>query len=142
MNSNQEVSDAIELEPSKSLFQRLGIKWSWIHHKTCHCKHRHGCIENILVHTVKCFLYAFCAKSAINTLLYLSKLAKNKISIKELLGIFFNKENLQLTGFISTLTFVLKTFICLSRRIGNKDDWKTPTFDGCLAGFEYILYIT
>jgi len=137
-----EFSEFPEKQDKKtSIFQFLTPHCPSIHSRTEFCSHDHGCLENILVNTVKCFFYGYSAKTVINLILYLSKFAKNKIKFKDLIGIFTNKDNFQLPVFISTLTFLLKSLICLSRRIRKKEDWKTPAYAGAVAGYLSLFFL-
>jgi hypothetical protein len=119
----------------KSILQSLGITHHLVHHKTEFCRHEVGCIENVLWDSLKCFGYGYSAKTLINLLLYLSKIAKNKFNPKDIITIFAAKENFQLPAFISTLTLLFKGVICLSRRFRTVEDWKTPALAGALAGY-------
>lgn len=95
--------------------------------RTCLCKHKFGCYENVMFGFYHTFVTSLAVKFLINNIGHifsLKRLLKNITSLKS------NKDNFRFAFFLAIMNATYKLFLCILRRIVKNDKICAP-----IAGF-------
>ena len=109
----------------------------YLMNKTSFCRHDFGCLENVLSGTFNSLVLSYILSVGINFL----SLVPFKRRYGEFILSLFKLESYRMCGFITTYTFILKTSLCILRKIRNKDDQYNNFISGALAGFFAIGFL-
>lgn len=105
--------------------------------KTPFCRHDYGCLENVVSGTLNSLVLSYILSVGINFL----SLVPFKRKYNEFIWSLFRFQSLRMCGFITSYTFVLKSTLCLLRKIREKDDHVNNFISGAAAGFLAIGFL-
>ena len=104
----------MQQEKIRTSLQRSRYVPSWMVSRTCLCKHKLSCCENVINGFVSTFGYCFVGKLILSNMRYLfspAKLAKNLLSWKS--GV----DSFRIALFVGLVNGVYKLVLCIMRRL-------------------------
>lgn len=109
--------------------------------RTAFCKHKKSCVHNLVANFFKGFFKFFSAQVVINFIFFLTKLIRNKISLKQIFGEVFQKNTIRMGFFLATYNSITRLITCSGRFWFEKNSPIIDTFAGFIAGLiSYPLF--
>lgn len=107
-------------------------------YRSAHCRHEQSCVYSHLVRYIKLFCQAYGFRVAIGTIIFLVRIRRQSLS--SLLGLLFSRDYFKFSFFISIQTLLLKSSLCVLRRVTSTDSGWNYHVAGFLSGYFSIRF--
>ena len=99
--------------------------------KTPFCKHKKGCVHNLIIHSMNGFFKSFSIQLLINLFYFLLRFMKKKVQFNKIFLEVFKKNTLSIGLFLGFQNITLRAVTCSLRFWF----WKNSVFTDLTAGF-------